>query len=198
MQTNSPVLWSNAEVVKTGCSRCSYKSAVICSCLVFKVPLAILEEGSTKASFIFNPKRQSHIWEHVYVPKRGKPVCGSKTKTKCQPQKLKQIKATKRSEAAVVEDFLTVSAPEYGHSKDNRRRTGQEGKDEGLWHKPLFLESPPVSSLAVPLLRHISWAFSTWHQLAWQRMGWSHGWVFQCPQLCSSKKLTLLPTVSHG
>lgn len=46
------------KVVKIGCSRYSYKSAGIRPCLMFMVLLAIVEEGSTKASFIFKCKRQ--------------------------------------------------------------------------------------------------------------------------------------------
>lgn len=46
------------QVVKIGCSRYSYKSAGTRLYLMFIVPLTILEQGSTKASFVFKSKRQ--------------------------------------------------------------------------------------------------------------------------------------------
>lgn len=49
------------KVVKVGCSRYSYKSAGIHLYLIFMVPLAIPEEGSTKASFIFKCKRHGDL-----------------------------------------------------------------------------------------------------------------------------------------
>jgi len=49
------------KMVKIGCRRYSYKSVEINLYLMFVVPLATLEEGSTKASFTLNAKGSLEI-----------------------------------------------------------------------------------------------------------------------------------------